>query len=47
MATAKTYPLGWANYGAALDNLVAHFVELRRFYRTAADNGRAALLAIT
>jgi hypothetical protein len=47
MATAEIYPIGWANDGAEFDNLVVHFVELRQFYRTAADNGQAVLLAIT
>ncbi|MEO3931024.1 YfbM family protein [Micromonosporaceae bacterium B7E4] len=47
MATAEIYPIGWANDGAEFDNLVVRFVELRQFYRTAADNDQAVLLAIT
>ncbi|MDG4780721.1 YfbM family protein [Micromonospora sp. WMMD961] len=47
MATADIYPIGWTNDEAEFDNLVVHLVELSQFYRTAADNGQAVLLAIT
>ncbi|MFD0974197.1 YfbM family protein [Plantactinospora endophytica] len=47
MANAEIYPGGCTNDGAEFDDLVVHLVELRQFYRTAADNDQAVLLAVT
>jgi len=47
MAAAEIYPSIWANEPAEFNGYVAHFAELRRFYRAAAENGQAVLLAIT
>ena len=48
MATAEIYPDGWTGNADEFDAFLApHFAELRRFYRTAAANGQAVLLAIT
>jgi hypothetical protein len=47
MAAARIYPGIRAGEAADFNGLAAHFAELRRFYRAAADNGEAVLLAIT
>jgi hypothetical protein len=47
MTAANIYPDIWAEGIDAFDNyLGSHYAELRRFYRTAAANGEAVLLAI-
>jgi hypothetical protein len=46
MAAADVYPAIWSS-SDEFDYLVPHFTELRRFYRAAADNGQAVLLALT
>jgi hypothetical protein len=47
MAAAQIYPDIWAGGAVEFNGLAVHFAELRRFYRTAAENGLAVLLAIT
>jgi hypothetical protein len=47
MAAAQIYPDIWAGGAAEFNALAVHFAELRRFYRAAAENGEAVLLAIT
>ncbi|MEU2662184.1 YfbM family protein [Micromonospora sp. AMSO12t] len=47
MAAADIYPAIWANGSDEFDHLMSHFTEVRRFYRAAAGNGQAVLLAIT
>jgi len=48
MAAAEIYPDGWTGEADEFDAFLApHFAELHRFYRTAAENGEAVLLAIT
>ena len=48
MAAADIYPNIWADGTDEFDSYLApNFAELRRFYRTAAANGQAVLLAIT
>jgi len=48
MAAAEIYPEGWTGDAGAFDDYLApHFAGLRDFYRTAAANGQAVLLAIT
>ena len=47
MAAAQIYPTGWTGEAAEFNGLAAHLAELRRFYRVAAENGEAVLLAIT
>ena len=46
MAAAEIYPNGWDGGDAEWNGLVEHLAELRRFYRAAAENGQAVLLAI-
>jgi len=47
MAAAEIYPHIWAVGTDEFDSYLApNFAELRRFYRTAATNGQAVLLAI-
>jgi hypothetical protein len=48
LAAAEIYPHGWAGGTDVFDSFIApNLNELRRFYRTAAANGEAVLLAIT
>ena len=47
MAAAQIYPDIWAGGAVEFNGLAVHFAELRRFYRAAAENGEAVLLAIT
>ena len=47
MTAAEIYPDIWTNSTEALDYLMSHYTELRRFYRGAAAEGQAVLLAIT
>ncbi|MEH0937814.1 YfbM family protein [Micromonospora psammae] len=47
MAAADIYPNIWTNGTDDLDYLMSHFTELRRFYRAAAANGQAVLVALT
>ncbi|MGC4764489.1 YfbM family protein [Micromonospora sp. DT46] len=47
MAAADIYPAIWTNGIDEFDHLMLQFTELRRFYRAAAVNGQAVLLAIT
>jgi hypothetical protein len=47
MAAAQIYPNIWTRGATAVNDFSADFAELRRFYRAAADNGQAVLLAIT
>jgi len=47
MAAANIYPDIWAGGAVEFNGLAVHFAELYRFYRTAAENGEAVLLAIT
>lgn len=48
MVAADIYPNAWASGTDEFDSYLAwNFAELRRFYRTAAANGQAVLLAIT
>lgn len=47
MAAADIYPAIWTNGTNEFDYLMSHFTDLRRFYRAAAANGQAVLLAIT
>lgn len=48
MAAADVYPVGWGQRAGEFDSyIVPNFAELRRFYRTAAANGQAVLLAVT
>lgn len=46
MKAAEIYPDIW-DEDVSPDGFLAHVAELRRFYRTAADNGQALLLMIT
>ncbi|MEU7904355.1 YfbM family protein [Actinoplanes sp. NPDC049118] len=47
MAVADIYPLGWADIADDFDRCLApYFIQLRDFYRSAASNGQAVLLAI-
>jgi hypothetical protein len=47
MAAAQIYPNVWTRGAADVNGFIAEFVELCQFYRAAADNGQAVLLAIT
>lgn len=48
MTAARIYPEIWADDPDAFDSyLVPNVAQLRRFYRTAADNGQAVLPALT
>lgn len=49
MAATDIYPDGWAEVtDDVFDSYLApYFIELRRFYKTAAANDYAVLLAIT
>jgi hypothetical protein len=48
MAAPDSYPNIWGDGADEFDGYLApNFAELRRFYRTAAANGQAVLLAIT
>jgi hypothetical protein len=47
MAAAEIYPNVWTDGTVDFDNVIApHFAELRRFYRSAATEGHAVLIAI-
>lgn len=47
MAAADIYPKGWGQGTDEFDSYLApNFAELSRFYRTAAANGQAVLLAL-
>jgi hypothetical protein len=43
---AETYLDIWINGTGELDHLMSRHIHLRRFYRAAAANGQAVLLAI-
>jgi hypothetical protein len=47
MAAVELYPNIWSGRDEFDSYLALHFVELCRFYRAAADNGQAVLLALT
>ncbi|MFI7575644.1 DUF1877 family protein [Micromonospora sp. NPDC049497] len=47
VAAVDIYPAIWTNGDDKFDYLMSHFSELCRFYRAAAVNGQAVLLAIT
>ncbi|MEV4481497.1 YfbM family protein [Micromonospora coxensis] len=47
MTAAEIYPDIWTNGTDDLEYLMSHYTALRRFYRVAAANDRAVLLAIT
>jgi hypothetical protein len=47
MAAAEIYPDIWTGGAADFNDLTKHFAELHRFYRAAAENDEAVLLAIT